>query len=330
MEKSPISSDTSTTPTSGVATKSQISNESENSPSPKRVHRTPGLKIFDVALYPILTNGVVFAVSVAATYLTTHGDKTGGKIGKWFFERGNKLKNFLMKSGMGEKQADASKMIAFSFLDGSVMAPVVKVIEDKRENIAHWIDRKLGSEPENHDAYVAEPKQSWGSVLGGRVIALAAVLPAGIMLGKIGTKDGKWIWNTTKNNPGFNSLNDHFFTNPGHALGKYIETQPGLAKSFGKLDIPQITSISLFEMFYTSLCTGALYVSSRFIARKRGDHLEDAPEKPAEAPPPAPAEIEKESTKLSAACKPCLSKPPASHRDKYLAEPKEASTYAHL
>ncbi|MDX1974071.1 MAG: hypothetical protein SFT92_00170 [Rickettsiales bacterium] len=232
----------------------------------KKSHRTLGLKIFDIGLYPILTNFVVFGVSVAATYLTMHGDKTGGKIGKWFYERGNVFKREAMNLGMGEKQADAAKMITFSFLDGSVMAPFIKLLEDRREKIARWLDNRLGTTPADDSAYEAEPKQSWGSVLGGRVAALAVVLPTAIMLGKIGTKDGKWLWNTTKENPGFNSLNDHLFSNPGRELGEYINTQPQLAKHFGKVNIPVLSSVAIFEAFYTSVCTTALYVSSRFFA----------------------------------------------------------------
>ncbi len=238
--------------------------------------RTPGLKVFDVFLYPILTNFVVFGVSVAATYLTRHGDQTGGKIGQWFFNRGKAFETFAMKHGMGQKQAEASKMVAFSFVDGSVMAPVVKAFEDKRESIARGIDVAMGTKPADESVYDAEPKQSWGSVLGGRIAALTLVLPTAVVLGKFGTKDNKFLWNKVKDNPGFNSLNDHMFNNPGKALGEIIEKKPALAKFFGKLRIPEISAVGFFEAFYTSLCTAVLYFASRIIAasgqKKRDGH----------------------------------------------------------
>lgn len=243
--------------------------------------RTPGLKIFDNITYTLLNNTAVFIVSVAATYLTMYGNHTGGKVGRWFHSRGEALEKFLTQKNfitrhlpdtvskrlrMGEKGAKATKMVAFSFIDGSVMAPVVKVLEDHREPIARGIDRTLGTEPSDDSVYDAEPNQTWGSVLAGRAFALATVLPTAIMLGKIGTKNGKWIWNRTPNNPGFSSLNDHMFHNPGTKLGHAIEKRPKLARWFGKLNIPVLMSVSLFEAFYTSVCTAALYFSSREIA----------------------------------------------------------------
>lgn len=244
------------------------------------LHRTPGLKIFDIGLYPILTNFAVFAVSVAATYLTAYGDKTGGKIGRWFFDRGTWFKNHAMRMGMDEKHADGMKMVAFSFLDGSIMAPAIKILEDHREEIAKSIDDTLGTRPADDSVYQAEPKQSWGSVLGGRVVTLSAVLPTAIAMGKLGMKDGKWLWNKTPNNPGFSSMNDMVFTNPGVELGKQIEANPNLAKHFHGLNIPVLMGVSIFEAFYTSLCTAALYVSSRFIASQRNDVVDAQPVAP--------------------------------------------------
>ncbi len=83
-------------------------------------------------LYPFLTNFVVFAISVVATYLTTRGGDRlpNGKLkygwlGEICFTRGEKLKGFLKSWGMTGEQADMTKMVAFSFADGTLVAPLV-------------------------------------------------------------------------------------------------------------------------------------------------------------------------------------------------------------
>lgn len=325
MDKSSTRADESTTSTHGVDVGTIIApsdaehQDGKDADRSDAKQRTPGLKIFDLGLYPILTNFVVFAVSVAATYLTTHGNQQGGKVGKWFYERGNIFKREVMKLGMDEKQADASKMITFSFLDGSIMAPFIKMFEDRREHIAKKIDTRLGTLPEDDSAYDAEPKQSWGSVLGGRVVALSTVLPTAIVLGKVGTKDGQWIWNTVKDNPGFNSLNDHMFSNPGKALGEAIEKDPKIARYFGKTNIPVISSVAIFEAFYTSLCTAALYFSSRHIAKKKAQSTEQGVSDAAVVPAVTTAE---DAPIADTDSKKRVNVPeePKSYRDRYLAE----------
>lgn len=215
----------------------------------KKPHRTLGLRLYDIFLYPFLTNFVVFAMSVGATYLTAHGDKQGGWLGKIFFNRGRVLMETLQSWGMSENSADMAKMVAFSFIDGTFVAPLVKLFEDRREKIGKWIDDRLGTTPENLEAYKAEPKQTWKSVIAGRVATASVVVPTAMLLDKTG-------------------LNDKLFNNPGHKHGEWIAERPQFAKFFGKLDIPTIMRVSYFEAFYTSVCTAGLYFISRFVARK--------------------------------------------------------------
>ncbi len=245
-------------------------------PDKEPAKRTPGLKLFDVVLYPIVTNLAVFGISVGATYLTKRGgDRTKegkliyGKVGEFFQKRGDWLMAKFESMGMNHNQADMSKMVFFSFLDGSIMAPFVKLVEDRREKIGKWFDDKMGTTPENDDAYKAEPKQSWLSVLGGRFITAGIVVPTAVALDKI--------------KPGGTSLNDHFFNNPGKAIGEWAAAKPAITKWFGKVDVREIFRVSIFEAFYTSVCTAGLYVSSRFIARK-------TEKKPTASEPAAPVE----------------------------------------
>ena len=220
------------------------------------VARTPGLKLFDVFLYPILTNIIVFGVSVGATYLTNRGAEKNavgellhGKLGKFFNERGEWLREKFTAMGMSNNQADMSKMVAFSFIDGSLMAPVVKAFEDRREHIGRAIDTHLGTVPKNDDAYDAEPKQSWLSVLAGRLGVVSLIVPTAYALDKTG-------------------LNDTLFNKPGYKFGEYLASKPAIAKLAGKFHLPELARVGAFEAFYTSVCTAGLYFSSRFIADK--------------------------------------------------------------
>jgi len=250
MDKSKTYVDDAATNTNGV--------EIDSAKKPEK-ERTPGLKIFDVFLYPIVTNFSVFAISVAATYLTTRGGDRNtagklvyGKVGSFFHKRGEWLVGKFESWGMTHGQADMGKMVFFSFLDGSLVAPLVKLVEDKREKIGFAIDHRLGTKPEDLSVYAEEPKQSWLSVLGGRFATAAIVVPTAVALDKTG-------------------LNDKLFNDPGKKVGVWITKQPGIAKWFGKLDVRELSRIGFFEAFYTSVCTAGLYFTSRGMARLLGD-----------------------------------------------------------
>jgi hypothetical protein len=230
--------------------------------------RSTGLWLFDAFLYPFLSNTVVFVVSVAATYLTKKGNETGGWLGKFFHSRREKTETFLKnRLGWGEKTTESLVMVGFSFLDGSIMAPFIKLLEDRREKIAHGIDKMLGTTPEDLSVYAAEPKQSWGSVFSGRVAALSVVLPTALLLDRIGTRNGEWVWKKDSNDKTVNDLNDKLFRDPGEYFGNKIKDKPIVKKALGKLDIPMVFRVSFFEAFYTTACTTVLYFASRSLAR---------------------------------------------------------------
>ncbi len=231
----------------------------------KKPHRTLGLRLFDVFLYPFLTNFVVMALSVVATYLTSKGGTRNadgkliyGEFGNFFQTRGDKFVGGLKWCGrkvglnVNDKTTDMAKMVTFSFVDGSLIAPLVKLFEDRREKIAEWVDDRLGTAPADKSVYEAEPKQSWKSVLWGRAATFAIVFPTAVALDKIHVKGG--------------NINDHLFNNPGQKMGEWISKKPELAKKFGSLEVPMLFKIGAFEAFYTSLCTTGLYFLSRFFA----------------------------------------------------------------
>lgn len=283
---------------------------------PKEVKRTRGLKLFDVWLYPIFTNGVVFAISVAATYLTGAGkwkkdtngkilteevqhwwnnrsvtrnvyDGKHGQLGEFFYRRGEWLKGkYKQWSGgrMSDKTAGMWKLVTFSFVDGTFIAPFVAMFENRREKIGRWIDKKLGTLPEDEEAaYKAEPKQTWKTVFGGRFSTLAVVLATALTLNEVKIpapkwpgKVGDWLRHVHFNNKVEANLNDMVLSNPGLAVGHAAENAGWFSKLAKKVNLPELFRVSFFEAFYTSVCTAGLYYGSRFFARLRGKK-EDVP-----------------------------------------------------
>ncbi len=219
--------------------------------------RTKGMKVFDTLLYPLLTNFAVTALSVFFTYQTSHGNPKKFLFGgdkNWFMKRGESLRGFFEK-WMSKESAKNAVMVFFSFLDGSLMAPVVKMFEDHRNDISKWFDQKLGTTPKDLSVYEDEPKQSWGSLLAGRAAAAGTIVPVAILLNRLG---------------GEISLNDRLLNNPGAKLGAWVKDKfPIIQRTFKGLNIPGLFKTLLFEVVYTALTTTALYFSSRFFATQQ-------------------------------------------------------------
>lgn len=235
-------------------------NQGEDAPlteAERKQRRTLGLKLFDIGLYPLLTNFVVFGASVGVTYLTRHGGPRAdgtlphGKFGAWMSKRNTGLIKGFEDIGLGTEHAKTGSMVFWSFFDGTLIAPLVKLFEDRREKIGKWIDDKLGTTPENLKIYESEPKQTWGTVLSGRIATAAIVLPTAIVFEKAGLHKGfeRWGQETTQ------------------WIGK---NRPNLLASLSKRisDLPDFFRVSYFEGIYTSVCTLGLYLGSRAFARR--------------------------------------------------------------
>lgn len=249
--------------------------------APKKHKRSPGEKFVDFLAYPLVNNTSVFIISVIATYLTSEGHKFGKegsaarKVGSWFHRRGNWIVEKFEGLNFTKDQAEMSKVVFFSFFDGTFIAPFVKLLEDRREKIAKWFDNKFGTKPSDDFVYKVEPKQSWGTVISGRLLTSLIVVPTAVALDCTRkTSAGEWVWKRGEKALGENSLNDILFRNPGFKTGEKIAERPGLAKYFGKLHVPELFKTVYFEFFYTSVCTAGLYVVSRLFAKQSRQHKE--------------------------------------------------------
>lgn len=241
--------------------------------TPAPAKRSLGLRAFDVFLYPVVTNLGVFTVSVWATYMSTKKPSINpGAFEKVMQARGTWLEQQFAKVGITGKRAEEFRIVAFSFLDGSVLAPVVKLFEDRRTDIARSIDRNFSSQPVDESEYASEPKQSWASVLGGRALTAGIVVPTALTLNKI--KPKAWLGN---------NLNDVLFNNPGKKLAAWVDGQEGVKGAIRSLpglknlQVSELAKVSLFEAFYTSVCTAGLYFTSRGIARMQENWKADRP-----------------------------------------------------
>lgn len=249
----------------------------------RKQRRTLGLKLFDVLLYPILTNFAVFGISLWATYMTKHGDPNKGWLQGKLRTRGETLTNFFeQKFGWGHETSDMAKTVAFSFIDGSIAAPGVKLFEDRREVIGKWIDDKLGTTPDNLSVYEKEPKQTWGSVLLGRLATVSVVVPTAYALNKVKVSiPKKWDMDLIAKNVeakeitgGKTSLNNYLFGFRGivhsekikdWSIGKFLQSKVS--------NFPDLLKFGYFEAFYTTVCTAGLYVSSRAFARHHDQEI---------------------------------------------------------
>lgn len=225
--------------------------------------RTLGLKLFDDFAYGGLLNTTVFVASTFMTYWTRHGE-TFGKEGSrirgvavWFHQRSGPINKFFGRMGIkSESLRKDLTSVLWSFTDGTIFSFLAKPLENHREQIAKKIDDTLGTTPENMRAYEAEPKQSWGSVIGGRLLTSVIVVPTALLMNKIGGNQRAFLEPGRK----FATKVEQVFPKVGKLLERNtIRTTQEKGDFFG---------FAFFEGFYTSVCTLGMYISSRFIARR--------------------------------------------------------------
>ena len=289
-------------------------------PVDHKLPRTAGQKAFDFGLYPLIANIGVFALSMWVTY---HSNFNQNKA-NWFVKRSSFFKDkvFSKIPGLGENPTMVRNlnMIFWSFLDGSIMAPVVAAFESKRQPISRWIDDKLGTTPEDTSVYDKEPQRNWWDVIKARATTFAIVIGTYFTLNaKIFPKSAaEGILNETKVNSGIfqrekaQSINGFIFDVPGKKIGGWLADIPwiknramktadhqlsGMAKLTNtaarkatdmdaRYQIEGVVNTGLFEAVYTSICTAGLYfLGKKYASKRKTDELEkNKPDTKAELP----------------------------------------------
>lgn len=288
----------------------------------KNVPRTPGQKTFDLFLYPLLANIGVWTLSMFVTY---HSNFNQNKANA-FVKRSSWFKDQLTKiPGLG-KSPDMVRnlnMIIWSFVDGSLMAPVVAAFESKRQPISHWIDDRLGTTPEDKSVYDKEAKRSWMDIFKARAATFGLVIATYFTLNaKVfphGAKEGI-LSETVANGGAFRrepvrSINGYIFDLPARKISEFLEGFPRIrnwahkvsdsqlkkmAEGLGtkartatatdaRYQIEGLVNTGLFELVYTSLCTAGLFFIGKSFASKRRHRQEAAQNAAHAAQAPAPA-----------------------------------------
>ena len=226
---------------------------SANAASPKDHHkeRTFGNKMFDMAVYPFFAFFAVAAFSIYSLYKTKFGS---GKYKDFYEGCVDKANDFFGKSPIikdksSEKIHDTAKNatdMLISFASGTLLIAPIKFFEDKRKEVSHFFDRMhkkyWGGEKVNPEKYKPEPKQTWGSILGGRTIAFATALTTSIVLGEQIKK----------------------ICAAGAIRMPWAESAKGTElDNFTKAE--KWTWSTLYEGFYTALCALILYGASRVL-----------------------------------------------------------------
>jgi hypothetical protein len=107
-----------------------------------------------------------------------------GWLGDQMAKRGKWLDGKFMKMGMKAEGAQMARIVAFSFIDGSLLEPITSALEKKRGDMSEGIDNMLGTQPKDKSVYDDEPARGDGSLLLGRAMTAGIVVPTAVALEK--------------------------------------------------------------------------------------------------------------------------------------------------
>lgn len=169
--------------------------------SPNPPQKTTGEKYFERLRFGV-AEVFILAATAAIAYVARYGSDSKLNVFKQIQKGFEKVLSPVSKIGKeGTKLNDIAKTIAgagassmVTFHGGNAFAPVMKWFNNSKARMVHNLNEKYGApgETEIGDEHTKnEPKQTWGDVLKGRLVAWATVftsfVSAGILAGK---KDG--------------------------------------------------------------------------------------------------------------------------------------------
>ncbi len=242
-------------------------------PEPKREkskgHRSAGNYMFDASVYGGLNYFVNGAISIALAHYAKRMPTS--RIGKSFQSTKNGITDALKKVSQTEEWAAKYGKEANEFMwlgtGGFILLLPIKWIEDVKPELVRYFDNTFGTGPKTanqqyeYDQYLDDaPKQSYGSLIGGRCLALA---------GTIGT--------TTA----LSGAMAPYFKDIRNALGPVYE------KVLPKRAAVSVAGLTSRELFSCAVGTTLLYGFSKGIAYYNHYYRDQRPEQ-ARAQSPAP------------------------------------------
>jgi len=225
----------------------------------KKKSRTFGNKVFDWAVWPPIQWIGVWGLALLVGNSAQNGS---GVLNKWFNASVNWLKPkfqlfdkpFAKKiwgSGSGSKEwASATTLLTALWMGSNSFLPVTKYFEDRRGAISSWFDKAFHKPPQNSDTMQKEPKQTWSSLIKGRLSGTVFGYLAFIALGP-----GRAIKVQ-------NALGDK-------AANIFMKWRPHADR--GKVN--KWANLAIFDLLFTCLAAAVHYFTSRTFARKSANNI---------------------------------------------------------
>ena len=233
-----------------ILDKQNTSRDASTKTVPEENHyqeRSFGNKMFDMVIYPFFAFFLVAAVSIYSLV----NAKSGGKFYESTVDKITGLFSFFAKNTSLDKVRERAKNstdMLISFGTGTLFIAPIKLFEDKRKEVSHFFDKihekYFAGKEIDPEKYKPEPKQTWKSILGGRVIAFAIALTTATVFGNYVKEICSGI---TRKTPWGESPKGTEFEN------------------FTKAE--KWTWATAYEGFYTALCALILYGASRILPK---------------------------------------------------------------
>lgn len=219
---------------------------------------------FDKAVYGGISYAAQAGTGIVLSHWLKHGKglKYYDKMAKWTAEHVIPL----VSNKRGAAAVEAAKapvIVTTMIMVGNSFIPPVKWIEARKPEIVRWLNernnKKLAQkgyvqtdeERKSQDARLAalekEPPQNWRSLMGGRVFGLAAVYATLFSLNRTP------IVNNESMEKAFSS-----------SLSKITEGL-GMKKLAKSKTFNTYTGIAFYDVFYSMISAGGLYIYSHFI-----------------------------------------------------------------
>lgn len=216
--------------------------------------RSFGNKMFDFMVWPAVQWLGVWGLSFLIANRAQSGN---GKLNKWFTAFENWLKPRLSvmdkptakqiwgSETNSQKWATDTALFTALWMGGHVSVPIIKFFEDRRQHISSWFDKAFHKIPVDADAIRTEPKQTWTSVIKGRLSVSAMNYATFIGLG-----------------PGRSQKVQDVIG--GKATDLFMKIRPQANRE----KVRTLANLAVFDLLFTALGAAVHYSTSRIFARK--------------------------------------------------------------
>lgn len=258
-------------PNETVALPPADASHAANSGKPHEREKLPAEKKFDKAVYGGISYAAQAGTGIALSYWIKHGSGRPiyDKIAKWFGP--NVISKITSKTGQEAiKEADSWIIVTTMVSVGNLFLLPVKWLENRKpEIVRNWTEKQneklekaghpVSEATKKHQEELlqeleAEPKQNWKSLISGRVFALGAVYAVLHATGK--------------------DANEKMANLTAEATSKGVNglgfTKVGQSKPF-----QNIINTAFYDVFYSAVSAGGLYVYSHFIQPPKAKHPDE-------------------------------------------------------